>query len=57
MPKKSKPIFDDDIECPWCSKAAHVTIVRNTIVPAQPAEVELKVSVEKSEQKKLGQEM
>jgi len=57
MPKKAKPIFDDDIECPWCSKAARVRIERNTIVPAQPAEVELKVSVEKSEQKKLGQEM
>jgi len=53
-----KPIFDDDIECPWCHKAVAVKIFRNTIVPAQPAEVEIQVSVERSEQTKLdGSEM
>jgi uncharacterized Zn finger protein (UPF0148 family) len=48
-----KPIFDKDITCPWCGKPAHVKIEKETIVPAEPAETEIKVTVERGKQEVL----
>lgn len=53
MAKKAKLLFDQDIECAWCGKSNHVKIRRKVITPAQPAEVELQVSVERSTQTTL----
>jgi hypothetical protein len=51
--RKRKPLFDKDVVCAWCGKGNHITIKRKVIVPAQPAEVELEVSVERATQTTL----
>lgn len=51
MPKK--PLFDDDIECPFCEKLIHMKVEKETINPAVPAETKLNVFVEKSTQTRL----
>lgn len=50
---KKRKVWEDDITCPYCDELVHVKVERETIVPAEPAEVELRVSVEKSRQAKL----
>jgi hypothetical protein len=56
LPKKPKPIFDQDVPCAWCNKPNHITVNRKVITPAQPAEVELEVLVERSTQATLDRE-
>ena len=47
--KKPKPIIDEDIKCPWCSKVVKVKVIRKTITPAVPAEKEIEITVEKQQ--------
>jgi hypothetical protein len=54
--RKPKPIFDRDLPCAWCGKPNHVTVNRKVITPAEPAEVELEVLVERSTQATLDRE-
>jgi len=56
LPKKAKPLWESDIACAWCNKVNHVRVNRKVITPAEPAEVELEVLVERSTQARLDQE-
>ena len=51
MPKK--PLWEDDITCPWCQKINHIKVEKETITPAEPAETEIHVQVSKAEQTTL----
>ena len=47
MPKPKKSPYDREIFCPHCEQPVHVKFERHTVVPAQPAETEIRVIVEK----------
>jgi len=51
--RKKKPLWEDDVKCSWCGKSSHVKVERKVLVPAEPAEVEIVVTVEKCKQTKL----
>jgi len=48
MSKGKKPLHDGEIFCPHCEKPVHIRIERHVIVPAEKAEYEIRVFVEKS---------
>ena len=50
MPKKPKALWEDDVACAWCNKINHVRVDRKVITPAEPAQVELEVLVERNTQ-------
>jgi hypothetical protein len=56
LPKKPKPLWESDIACAWCNKPNHIRVDRKVITPAEPAQVELEVLVERSTQATLDQE-
>jgi len=51
--KKVKTIFEEKIKCPHCKKRLVIKKQRKTVVPAEPAEFEERIIVEKDEQTTL----
>ena len=56
MPKKPKPFWESDIACAWCNKINHIRVDRKVITPAEPAQVELEVLIERNTQATLDRE-
>ena len=51
--KKMKMVWEDDVACAYCNESNHIKVVKEIMVPAEPAQTELKVFVEKSTQERL----
>jgi len=52
---KDKKTFDEVIDCPACGKRIHVTHIKKTVTPAEPAEYEEETTVELDQQTTLAQ--
>jgi hypothetical protein len=51
--KKEKVVWEDDVACSHCNKNNHIKVVKEVLVPAEPAQTELKVFVTKSDQAEI----
>jgi hypothetical protein len=54
--KVAKITFEEKIKCPFCKEKIIVKKTRKTIEPAEPAEYEEKIIVEKDSQTELAKE-
>ncbi len=50
---KSKTIFDEDIDCPFCNKKVHVKAIKETVTEPISGEYETVIETNKSTQSKL----
>lgn len=51
--KKLRKIWEGDIACASCHEPNHVKIEKEIIRPSEPAEFEIRVTVEKPSQRRL----